>query len=258
MKTNYHTHTERCRHAVGSDEQFVLAAIENGFQVLGMSDHAPYPYHNGYIAGYRMQPADREEYIASFRALGKQYQEQIHLHVGFECEPLPDYFGYLGELKAQCDYLIMGNHGDESNPGYIFAGQYTEKEQVRNYARTAIRGMETGLFAYIAHPDLALGWYPIFDDTAKDMSLQIARAAKALNMPLEYNLTGCEKQRNDPRGLGYPCRRFWEMAAEEGCTAIVGVDAHVLPAFAWKDYEEGKAWLKSLGMQVIDTLPGLA
>jgi len=66
---------------------------------------------------------------------------------------------------------------------------------------------------------VALSQYPEFDGHAKDLAREICRAAKALNMPLEYNLTGCEKQRNDPRGLGYPCCRFWEMAAEEGCTA---------------------------------------
>ena len=257
MKTNYHTHTERCRHAVGTDEQFVLAAIENGFQVLGISDHAPYPYHNGYVAGYRVQMHEKDAYIASFRALGKQYKDQIHIYVGFECEPLPLYFDHLKDLSAQVDYLIMGNHGDESQPGYIFAGDYTRKEQVQAYTRSAIRGMETGLFAYVAHPDVALGAYPVFDDTAKDLCVQIARAAKALNIPLEYNLTGREKQRVNPRGLGYPYPAFWEIAAQEGCTAIVGVDAHVLPAFAWEDYDEGKTWLKSLGMQVIDTLPGL-
>ena len=39
MKTNYHTHTTRCMHAVGSDEEYVLSAIKGGFQILGFSDH---------------------------------------------------------------------------------------------------------------------------------------------------------------------------------------------------------------------------
>ena len=41
MKTNYHTHTTRCMHAVGSDEEYVLSAIKGGFQILGFSDHTP-------------------------------------------------------------------------------------------------------------------------------------------------------------------------------------------------------------------------
>ncbi|MFR5796189.1 MAG: PHP domain-containing protein [Christensenellales bacterium] len=44
MKANYHTHTARCGHATGTDEDYVLAAIEQGFDELGFSDHVPWPY----------------------------------------------------------------------------------------------------------------------------------------------------------------------------------------------------------------------
>ncbi len=40
---NYHTHTKRCRHAVGEDREYVEAAIEAGLKVLGFSDHTPIP-----------------------------------------------------------------------------------------------------------------------------------------------------------------------------------------------------------------------
>ena len=39
-------------------------------------------------------------------------------------------------------------------------------------------------------------------------------------MLLEYNLLGLRAKRS------YPVREFWEMAAEEGCTAVLGIDAH--------------------------------
>ena len=32
MKTNYHTHTTRCMHATGDDEDYVLSAIAAGNQ----------------------------------------------------------------------------------------------------------------------------------------------------------------------------------------------------------------------------------
>ena len=37
---NMHTHTARCMHARGEDREYVEKAIEAGFEVLGMSDHA--------------------------------------------------------------------------------------------------------------------------------------------------------------------------------------------------------------------------
>ena len=43
-KTNYHMHTKRCMHASGSDEDYVLAAIEGGYEEIGFSDHSPWQY----------------------------------------------------------------------------------------------------------------------------------------------------------------------------------------------------------------------
>ena len=44
MKTNYHTHTTRCMHATGDDEDYVLSAIKGGYRILGFSDHTPWKY----------------------------------------------------------------------------------------------------------------------------------------------------------------------------------------------------------------------
>ena len=56
MKTNYHTHTFRCKHAVGDDEAYVLAAIGAGFDRIGFADHCPWPFASGYRSGIRMEP----------------------------------------------------------------------------------------------------------------------------------------------------------------------------------------------------------
>ena len=34
MTDNYHTHTKRCMHASGEDEEYVEAAIRNGLEVI--------------------------------------------------------------------------------------------------------------------------------------------------------------------------------------------------------------------------------
>lgn len=43
-KNNYHTHTTRCYHASGKDEEYVKAAIKAGIKELGFSDHTPWHY----------------------------------------------------------------------------------------------------------------------------------------------------------------------------------------------------------------------
>ena len=46
IKANYHTHTKRCRHANGSDRDYIEAAISAGIKTLGFSDHVPLPYRD--------------------------------------------------------------------------------------------------------------------------------------------------------------------------------------------------------------------
>ena len=39
MFSNLHTHTTRCRHAFGTEREYIEAAITQGIRVLGFSDH---------------------------------------------------------------------------------------------------------------------------------------------------------------------------------------------------------------------------
>mgnify|MGYP004576416305 CR=1 FL=1 len=43
IRNNYHTHTFRCGHAIGNDEEYVLEAIALGLNTLGFSDHVMLP-----------------------------------------------------------------------------------------------------------------------------------------------------------------------------------------------------------------------
>ena len=66
MKTNYHSHTSRCFHATGEDEQYVLEAIKNNYDVIGFSDHMPVPgieVEPGFKE--RMGYSKRSEYVKS-------------------------------------------------------------------------------------------------------------------------------------------------------------------------------------------------
>ena len=78
MKANYHTHTARCGHATGTDEDYVLAAIEQGFDELGFSDHVPWPYQNGFShPGVRMSVLQLSQYLNSVRELAERYRDQL-------------------------------------------------------------------------------------------------------------------------------------------------------------------------------------
>ena len=157
MKANYHTHTARCGHATGTDEDYVLAAIEQGFDELGFSDHVPWPYQDGYThPSVRMRVDQMPGYLNSVRALAAQYKDKIHILTGFECEYFPDYMNWLADMRAEnhLDYLILGNHFDHDDEYGMYFGNIHTAAQLRRYVDSAVKGLETGLFSYLAHPDL--------------------------------------------------------------------------------------------------------
>lgn len=107
IKTNFHTHVQRCRHAGGTEEAYVQAAISLGFTQLGFSDHAPFPDRD---FGMRMPFCELQEYLDTLNALTVKYQTDIILWKGLEIEYLPEYQNYYEELLTtwKFDYLLMG------------------------------------------------------------------------------------------------------------------------------------------------------
>ena len=61
MIANYHTHTPRCRHAQGTEEEYAQAAVNAGMEILGFSDHTPYWFPGDYYSHLRMYPNELAE-----------------------------------------------------------------------------------------------------------------------------------------------------------------------------------------------------
>lgn len=259
MVTNYHTHTFRCGHAGKfCDEEYVLAAIACGMDVLGFSDHIPWPYVSEFRQPrVRMDVEALPDYIASVLELREKYKDQIRILVGLECEYFPPYLSWLKEQKEALDYLILGNHWSPCNENEEpYFGRAADPELVKQYFHYTTEGMESGLFACVAHPDLVFMNYPEFDQSCIEESYAFCRRAKELDIPLEYNLQGIRhKESGKSAGLGYPYPGFWEIAKEMGCKAIIGHDAHNPKHLRDTAYlEKGKEYLGNLGIQVIDHL----
>ena len=259
---NYHAHTWRCKHAAGTEEDYVLRAIEQGFRVFGFADHSPWPYKSDFEGRIRMSLRQFPDYERTVRALAEQYADRIFVPLGLECEAFPEYYGWLKEFKAaHLDYVIMGNHfalNDET--GGLYYGRCTEAAQVLDYAKNTIDGLRTGLFDYLAHPDLFCRSYRRFDESCLAAARDICQAARALDIPLEYNLLGLSNEAMDrARGvLGYPCAAFWKVAAQTGCKVIIGLDAHSPEEIDRLDlYEDAWRTLSGLGMEIVPALPGL-
>lgn len=251
MYANYHTHTVRCNHARGSEREYIETAIARGMQVLGFSDHVPYPFPNGYESGYRVPRAQLEEYIGTLESLRREYQGQIELHIGFEAEYYPafhkDLLAYLEPYPYE--YLIMGQHFIRNEiDAPLYGAGLRGKQQLDQYADQVIEGMRTGDFIYFAHPDL-----PSKDHQSEDYvdaMTRICLAAKQMDIPLELNFLGLLE------GRAYPCHAFWEIAAKVGNRVILGCDAHDPWMIAHPEtLAVASAWAEQHHLHVIDRLP---
>lgn len=230
FKSNYHTHTYRCGHAEGKDEDYVLEAIGQGINILGFSDHVMLPgYSEPNIRGdYALCP----DYFASIGQLKSKYADRIKLKLGFEAEGFSYYFPYFNEMlqSGVIDYLILGNHMMMNDKKQIIArfGQ-ASSGAIFAYRDTAIAALKTNCFSIFAHPDYFMSGLPVFDRDVMKVSRAIIETAVALDIPLEVNVAGI---RNGKRQIGerrrylYPNPEFFRLAKKMGARFVLGIDAH--------------------------------
>ena len=253
---NYHTHTYRCGHAVGTDREYVEKAVEEGFGVFGFTDHSPWPYED-FKSRIRMDVSELDGYIGSLSELKREFSDSIDIKVGLECEFFPEYISWLRDTVEEkgLDYVILGNHYILDERTGIYVGSITSAKDMYDYLDVSIKALETGLYAYFAHPDLVFTSVSEFDATCRDVSLRICEASKALGIPLEYNLLGVRKRRSGMfHGLGYPCQGFWEVVREEDAEVIVGLDSHSPDQIEMAFIQEEAGRLKDEGYKVLDSL----
>ena len=221
LKCNFHTHTIRCKHAGGTEREYVEKAIEAGFQVLGFSDHTPYVFADNHISRIRMFMEELENYVETIQVLKKEYEKEIQIFAGLEVEYFPAAFeATMTEIqKYPLDYLILGQHYlDEETERYYSGREWTEEIWLETYVNRIETAVATGNFLYVAHPDLInyTGATAVYDKHMR----KLAGILKAHQMPVEINVNGYRKK------MQYPSRQFMKVAEEEGCDFIIGVDAH--------------------------------
>lgn len=239
----YHSHTTRCGHAYGTDEAYVRAAIDNGFKVIGFSDHIFFPGIEQ--PGMRGSFHELENYKQSVRHLKKQYQDSIQVHLGFEAEYYPRFDSYYRSLlnDHRIEYLILGQHFRlVGNAFPIYYASVKDPTLIHEYADSIVAAMKTGLFAYVAHPDLyMLGYGGGWDEHAQAVAHKLAEASRTYGVPLELNLGGI-----NGRGLmhiqgeyryPYPYEDFWRIAKLYDVETIIGLDAHAPDAYVGDRYK---------------------
>ena len=252
MIANYHTHTARCNHAGGSDRQYAEAAYKSGILELGFADHTPQPGLEGiFDSWFRMKPCETEGYFASIRSLKEEFKGKMNILAGFEVEYYPDCFEALCEFLHPFapDYFILGQHFTNNEHDGVYVGSANcPTKALLQYVKQIEKAVSTGMFSYIAHPDL-----PNFSGNTDDLIAaykDICDIANGANIPVECNLLGIQG------GRWYPKKDFFEVAAIKNSQVILGLDAHLPDSFICEKAENhALEMLAECGIKPIDKLP---
>ena len=100
FRSNWHSHTYRCKHAAGDVTDYCAEAMRAGITTLGISDHTP--TMDGRWDSVRMDYAQMPDYIEAIRFAAAAYPG-IRLYAGLECEWVPS-FGldwFEGDLRGR-------------------------------------------------------------------------------------------------------------------------------------------------------------
>jgi len=230
ITANYHTHTYRCKHADGDVDDFCRAAIKYGLTTLGFSDHTPF-LDNKWLP-IRMDIAELDNYCHMIDAAKEKFPELTILK-GMECEYREESLTFFKDDllgRREFDYLVLGPHFFPFDGEYLCSyGGPINAATLWAYTDHLIEAMHTGVFAFVAHPDLFGNSYYHWDSNCTACSHEILSTAAELKIPLEINGCGIRKGKSvfgDGLRYQYPLEDFWAMASKYDVEVLVNSDAH--------------------------------
>ena len=156
---NYHTHTERCKHAEKgyNDEEYVKEAFETGIKFLAFTDHIPFMNTKDTKSNVRMDYDEIDEYLQSIINLKDKYQGEINIETGFEFEYFPNEIEHIMKMKSMVDKMILGQHfvfDSQGNIKYFTSKQEATDKDAIQYICLINKALQAGIPDIIAHPDL--------------------------------------------------------------------------------------------------------
>ncbi len=227
---DYHMHTPRCNHAIGTVTEYAEAALLVGLEEIGMSDHSPMP--EGFDKAWRMDRSELDAYLNEVSEAQNIFAGRLDIKMGLEADFHPGTESYVKEMIAahDWDYVIGSVH-------YIDAWGFDNPDEVKQwevwdvedaycaYYELVAASAGSGLFDIIGHPDLIkkFGHRPPLDSQrVLDAEERMLVAVKKADVALEVSSAGLRK----PVCEVYPHARIIARAAELEIPVSFGSDAH--------------------------------
>lgn len=250
-------------------EEFVKAALEEGFTAYGISSHAPLPFETRWSLGKSVVKA----YLEEIARLKEKYAGRLEIYAGMEIDYLDESHhpgtAYFQELPL--DYRIGSVHLVYTPDGKIvdtdtqpdrferildedFHGDL--KALVQAYFDASLRLVEGGGFDFVGHADkiaynaaccepalVESDWYR---ERLSDFFQSVAEKGPMIEINTKAYLQ---------KGCFFPRAEIWPMIRERCIPVVVNSDAH-RPEAVDAGREEALKALKAAGFRSVCELRG--
>ncbi|PZT55732.1 histidinol-phosphatase HisJ [Paenibacillus silvae] len=264
MRIDYHTHHERCGHAVGKLEEYVQRGIEIGLSQIGLSDHMPLLHVDPaqYYPEMAMPMDELPRYVEECFSLKEKYHGQIDVRVGLEGDYIEGWEAQIRSIieRYPWDYVIGSVHflGEWDITDFRQTHHWEGKdvlEVYRQYYEAVSKAAATGMYDIMGHSDVIkrFGYTPSPEQTDERVALEDA-ALKAIaqsGCAMELNASGLSK----PCAEMFPSRRMLIEAIRLGIPLTMGSDAHD-PMKLGDHLPEAEALLHELGCTQVAVFEG--
>lgn len=246
--SNYHAHNYLCGHAGGTVSDYAREAVKNGMRIMGISDHclSPVNTYDPYFTAHNIE----KEYLPQFDEAEMLYGDEIKILRGVEIEYFEGYPDYYKKLADKLDYMVLGQHM------FMWDGQLynsfvdgTDDQSVAAYFDSVCAAIESGLFAFVAHPDLIFYRLNKISQYMVDAMEQTVKLAAERKIPLELNANGMRYHRNK-----YPTQQLVDLCKKHNARVVVSSDAHSPDSLCDKYMRALYAYAKNNGLNVVDEI----
>lgn len=252
VKFDLHTHHDRCGHADGVIEDYIQAAINQGFRAIGISDHTPYfaNEQDHPFPGIAMAKSEFPNYIAQVLSLKKKYEQQIDVLLGVESDFFPQHASLYEKVLNEYpfDYVIGSVH-QVAGVSIFNKNRWkglTAQEKIATkelYYDLIAQSARSGIFQVLGHIDAMKGYYPEFSDIPAYSKIdETLKVIAECNVAIEINTSGSTKD----AGGWYPSDDILARAYHFGVSVSFGSDAHT-PKRVGEDFVDVAARLKDIG-----------
>lgn len=234
LSTDGHVHTSFCNHAVGSMEDYVLAALRKGLKKLVFLEHLEIGIQ--YFEKVWLSEADFDRYFQEGYRLQEKYRESLVIglgvEVGYNPEKITEIKTFLAKypwdrIGISHHFLRLGNShvnlvSRQKNNIAALVEHGIEKVQDA-YIRGVLRAVDELGGNVLCHLDAVMRYHPeAHRHTSWQLLLpELFEGLTAHHMAVEINTSGFAI-----RGEPFPAAPILKAVIAGGIPLVVGSDAH--------------------------------